>query len=131
MTTKDQERQALAQIRSIVESLGQESYLSFAFEGCFEIAEENIDCDMACSPRDELNKALDTLDKITRERNDLKAQLSVAERNFKAAHEGLESLNKVYEETDQELFSTKQERDTLKTEVIRLKAKLYDLIVKE
>ena len=40
MTTKDQERKALAQIRKIVEGLGEESYIGIAFEGCFEIAEE-------------------------------------------------------------------------------------------
>lgn len=49
MTTKEQERKALAQIRKIVESLGEDSYVGDAFEGCFEIAEENIDNDMACS----------------------------------------------------------------------------------
>ena len=33
MTTKDQERKALAQIRKIVESLGENSYVATAFEG--------------------------------------------------------------------------------------------------
>lgn len=49
MTTKEQERKALEKIRKIVEELGENSYIGTAFEGCFEIAEENIDNDFACS----------------------------------------------------------------------------------
>lgn len=33
MTTKEQERKALAQIKKIVESLGEGSYIATAFEG--------------------------------------------------------------------------------------------------
>lgn len=47
--TKDQERKALEKIRKIVEELGEESYIGTAFEGCFEIAEENIENDWGCS----------------------------------------------------------------------------------
>lgn len=49
MTTKEQERQALAKIRKIVEGLGNDSYIATAFEGCFEIAEYNIENDFSCS----------------------------------------------------------------------------------
>ncbi len=47
--TKEQERKALAKIRKIVEELGPGSYIGTAFEGCFEIAESNIENDFACS----------------------------------------------------------------------------------
>lgn len=47
--SKDQERKALEQIKAIVESLGPNSYIGTAFEGCFEIADENIEDDFACS----------------------------------------------------------------------------------
>lgn len=49
MTTKEQERKALERIRKIVESLGEQSYIGTAFEGCFEKAEENIEYDAAFS----------------------------------------------------------------------------------
>lgn len=49
MTTKEQERKALEKIRKIVEELGENSYVGTAFEGCFEIAEENIEDDAAYS----------------------------------------------------------------------------------
>lgn len=57
MTTKEQERKALAQIKKIVESLGEGSYVATAFEGCFEIAMENIENDFACSMKQRLESA--------------------------------------------------------------------------
>lgn len=49
MTTKDQERQAIEEIRKIVEGLGENSYVGFAMEGVLELAEENIREDTAYS----------------------------------------------------------------------------------
>lgn len=57
MTTKEQERKALAQIKKIVEGLGNDSYVATAFEGCFEIAEENIENDFACSMKQRAESA--------------------------------------------------------------------------
>jgi len=57
MTTKDQERKALDQIREIVAALGSDSYLAIAFEGCFEIAEENIQNDFGCSMKQRAESA--------------------------------------------------------------------------
>lgn len=47
--TKEQERKTLAQIKKMVADLGADSYIATAFEGCFEIAEKNIENDFACS----------------------------------------------------------------------------------
>lgn len=43
--TKQQEREALDKIRKLVEQLGPDSYLATTFEGCFQLAAENIDND--------------------------------------------------------------------------------------
>lgn len=43
--TKQQERDTLEKIRKMVEQLGPDSYLATAFEGCFDLAAENIDND--------------------------------------------------------------------------------------
>ena len=50
--TKEQERAALAQIREIVAGLGEDSYVGKAFEGCFDMAETNIDCDFMDSMKE-------------------------------------------------------------------------------
>lgn len=57
MTTKEQERNALAKIMKIVADLGEGSYIATAFEGCFEIARENIDNDWACSMKQKAESA--------------------------------------------------------------------------
>lgn len=62
MTTKDQERKALERIRKIVEELGEGSYICMAFEGCFEIAEENIDNDFGCSMKQRAESAEEKLE---------------------------------------------------------------------
>lgn len=49
--SKQQERDALDQIRAIVDTLGPDSYLATAFAGCFEDAEENIKNDFKCHAR--------------------------------------------------------------------------------
>ena len=57
MATKEQERKALEKIRKIIEGLGEDSYIGTAFEGCFEIAEENIENDFACSMKQRYERA--------------------------------------------------------------------------
>ena len=47
--TKEQELKALEKIKKIVADLGEDSYIGMAFEGCFEIAKDNIENDFGCS----------------------------------------------------------------------------------
>lgn len=47
--TKEQERETLSKIKQMVEELGPQSYIAAAFEGCFDVAEQNIEDDFACS----------------------------------------------------------------------------------
>lgn len=54
IATKEQERKALAQIKKIIDDLGENSYIGTAFEGCFDIAEKNIEDDAADSLFDRL-----------------------------------------------------------------------------
>ncbi len=55
--SKEQERKALEEIRKIVGGLGTDSYIAMAFEGCFEIAEDNISNDFGCSMKQRAEKA--------------------------------------------------------------------------
>ncbi len=84
ITTKEQERKALAKIREIVESLGENSYIGTALEGCFEIAEENIEYDFADSMKDRLetareeaNRSDETAKMLYNENQSLKQQIAV------------------------------------------------------
>lgn len=68
-TTKEQERKALEKIKRIVSELGDDSYVATAFEGCIELAEENITNDFALSMKSRCESAentiLDCKNKIT------------------------------------------------------------------
>ena len=66
MTTKEQERKALAQIQKIVAGLGEDSYIGMAFEGVFEVAEENINNDWACSLKQSVENRDAQIEKLNR-----------------------------------------------------------------
>lgn len=76
MTTKEQERKALAQIRKIVESLGEDSYIGMAFEGCFEMAAENIENDFGCSMKQRAEIAEKKLATAEMDNRDLRANIA-------------------------------------------------------
>lgn len=144
MTTKEQERKALEQIRKIVEGLGKDSYIGTAFDGCFEIAVENIENDFACSMK-ERKEAAEAAEDGLRERvaqlqKTLAEDNAVIERHAKYIDQ-LEARNndllqrlRQTEETAMEnlksLNSYQTKASQQEEEIIRLKAKLYDLITK-
>jgi len=85
MTTKRQEREALAKIRKIVEGLGENSYVGTAFSGVFEIAEQNIEDDAAYSPISQLVLA-------RREAQDMRKRADDATAALKEMEEELEAM---------------------------------------
>lgn len=78
MTTKEQELKALAQIKKIVESLGADSYIGTAFEGCFEIAETNIENDWACSMKQRAESAEKKVSELELDNRDLRLAVKKA-----------------------------------------------------
>lgn len=79
ITTKEQERKALAQIRKIVEGLGEFSYVATAFEGCFEDAEQNIEYDFGCSMKQRADAATKKADDLEKKVAELEHQLKKKE----------------------------------------------------
>ena len=72
MTTKEMERKALEKIRKIVADLGEDSYIGMAFEGCFEIAEENIENDFGCSMKQRAEAAEKKVSTLELDNRDLR-----------------------------------------------------------
>ena len=100
--TKRNERETLEVIRQLVADLGEQSYLATAFQGCFEIAEENIENDFADSLRGRLDGALSKIDKLEAQIEELKDQLSESQKDWEAAHAANHVLA---EEKDAEIAS--------------------------
>lgn len=80
MATKDQERKALDKIRKIVADLGEDSYIGMAFEGCFEIAEENIENDFACSMKQRAEAAEKKVKTLELDNRDLRLAITNAKK---------------------------------------------------
>lgn len=145
--TKQQEREALDKIRKLVEQLGPDSYLATTFEGCFQLAAENIDNDWACSMADRARRA-------EKRAAELEDKLAESVKDYEAAHAaaheiaaqkdaeiaGLKAQLAQMQETarwngqrcDEEATVAREAQrraEAAEAEVIQLKAKLYDLLV--
>lgn len=149
MVTKEQERKALDKIRKIVAELGSDSYVAAALEGCFEIAEQNIDNDWACSLKEQVESRDKEIFRLQLENSNLRLDLKaekeyheLALKNLQTASSNCEILKiennrlnaelsnvSLIEETNwsyyKDLLNTKDD------EIIHLKAKLYDLTAGE
>lgn len=135
MATKAEERKALEQIKKIVDGLGKYSYIATAFDGCFEIARDNIENDFACSLKDRAEMMESRYDevsieasRISEENKKLKDELDYLkgsiDRNKKVADE----WQSAYQKVAQEANDMTAKADALEDEIIRLKAKLYDMM---
>lgn len=87
ISTKDQERKALAKIKEIIEGLGPDSYIGTALEGCLEIAEDNIENDFACSMKQRVDIAVAANTKLYDRIDELEKQLKDSEKDYESAHE--------------------------------------------
>lgn len=140
MTTKEQERKALARIRKIVAELGEDSYIATAFDGAWEIAEENIENDFANSTKfyvDKYNgtdsRAVAAENKIRELTAEVEFQKGEAEFHKKAYVEKNKDYNGACEKIEELVKARKdaEERvEALELETMKLKAKLYDLMMK-
>ena len=72
--TKEQEREALSQIKSILDSLGEYSYVATAFDGCAEIAEDNIKYDFLNSVAEKYERATERATQLAKSNKTLNAE---------------------------------------------------------
>ena len=143
MTTKDQERKALEEIRAIVEKVGgDQSYIGMAFKGCFDLAEQNIINDFGDSWMDRWSSAIDGQNKISealrkaqQEAKDLKEELDITHGQLNKIRDARDKWQSIAEKKSEQLYeksknltTAKDEIDELQREIVTLKAKLYDMI---
>lgn len=138
MVTKEQERKALEQIRKIVDSLGADSYIATAFDGCFQDAEENIENDFALSMKDrylsESKKAKDLrseVDRLKARTLELEEELKEQKISTDAEHKFLLIERGKRSEQVEKIRSLEAMLHDRDMTVMELKAKLYDMMMKE
>lgn len=149
--TKDQEREALEKIKAILDTLGPDSYVGTALEGCLEIAEENIENDFACSMKQRVEAVVVENSRLKERVKELEDKLAESEKDYEAAHEAahlvadekdaeiqrlkaqvqelsekLASAEEALEDANEEAGSAEARSGEAQAEIVRLKAKLYD-----
>ena len=92
--TKQQERDALAKIRAMVEELGPDSYLAAAFAGCFDIADQNIEYDFGDSMKVRAESANRDAEKAQKELAAANARIAELEKSRDGMTRELQTLRK-------------------------------------
>lgn len=91
--TKDQEREALEKIKAILDTLGPDSYIGTALEGCLEIAAENIENDWACSMKQRVEAVVLENMNLKEKLKDLQEKLEKSQEVYNLALECGQALN--------------------------------------
>ena len=142
MTTKEQERKALAQIEKIIKGLGEDSYIGKAFEGCFEIAEDNINNDFWNSMKDQRDTCYKGERAAREKAQELRVKVKALE---KRAEDAENQYNTTQQSSDRWVAKYHEAKDmatenwnkfreqedkveALEQEIIRLKARLFDMM---
>lgn len=130
MTTKEQERKALAQIRKIVDGLGEGSYIGTAFEGCFELAESNIEYDFGESMQDRADCYKRTLEDREKKLKEVYQELQATEMQKNSAARKLEATEKSADSLRYELAKARGEAQQLR-EFVENAKKVYAARIKQ
>ena len=149
MATKEQERKALAQIKKILAGLGEESYIAHAMDGMIEDAEQNIENDFWNSYRNRYEymnvqcaKAEDDLADALEKAKEAEKKQQIAEGLLQTKIEEATHWFNLYNTVKTNADTAKLESlngaaelqrkvEAQELEIIKLKAKLYDLMVAE
>jgi predicted nucleic acid-binding Zn-ribbon protein len=122
--TKQKEREALAEIRKIVEGLGENSHIGAAFKGAWEIAEQNIETEWHLSAKEHDQE----IDELTKEIEELKDEIGkLTAGNEKLADE-IKALMKSNKDLKKENSLKEIEIGELKVEAFHLKISISEKI---
>jgi len=142
MSTKDQERKALEQIKKIIEGLGPDSYLDMTFKGVIEQAADNIENDFASNYMEMYESATAALEEMKRDAagdqktiEELRQYNRTLSQQSDTKSDRIDELNKKLHDAAGEIseyidkqYEDKKRIEALESEIITLKAKLYDLM---
>lgn len=110
ISTKDQEREALKKIKEIVAGLGEDSYIAAAFEGCFELAEDNIGNDFARSMKQIADSAREELETVYEENRKLERKVQGQAKVLNEFNNERDCLNKENKAANERINDLLEER---------------------
>jgi len=128
MSTKTEERKALQQISDIVRGLGSDSYIATAFAGCWEIAEQNIANDWACSMKDRAESAERKAEEMEVRLAAMKKTLDGTIKELTAATERATSFEADFYRMQVKWTEATTTIRTQELEIMKLKARIFDLM---
>jgi hypothetical protein len=140
MSTKQEERAALAKIRKIVDGLGENSYVASAMTGVWELAEQNIDDDAAYEFPErvrileaEAKEVKAQLKTAEAKRDQMQQDLERSQQFLRCAHQDRDLAKQdasaehaLYCKEDAKRRAVEEKLAAAELELLRLKAKLYD-----
>lgn len=144
MATKQQEREALDKIAEIIKGLGQDSYIAAAFDGCLDMAEDNIGnafmCSMKARAEDAQQEVASLLVENRKQADSLQAlseAVAQKQKNIDGRDEQIANLNSIIKmqadrikELEEGVESSASRVMALENENVHLKARLYDILMK-
>lgn len=140
--TKEQERKQLEKISALINEAGADSYIGITFAGVVKQAEENIANDFGSNYKEMYESATDALEEARRDsagdqttiyklqeacheyQKELEDSDTMLKKEREISMEYLNQANIAAGERD----AARHEIETLKQEIITLKAKIYDLM---
>lgn len=109
--TKEQERKALEKVKKTVKELGENSYIGAAFDGCFEIAGDNIENDFCCSMKQKYEAAQEEAEHFRELAGKLTDELEAAKKeneNLRKKAVSITDLVRLSRLADQDLYECKK-----------------------
>lgn len=130
MTTMEDERRALNQIKAACEGLDHNSYVMCALDGVITMAIENIEDDLSMSFPYLLKMKDEQIDELKENLRSEKSEAALVKKhNMRLSEKCMELsiMKKNMEKRISELLEETEKMKRLELENIKLKAKIYDL----
>lgn len=127
MTSKETERKALEKIAAILGTLDSDGYVNTAFAGVLDVARENIENDWACSMQERVELAERRQADAENSRDVARDMAAAAQQQLERAWDTIDVKTAEADSWSRSAADQAVELERLQQEVMRLKARLYDM----
>ena len=126
--TKTQELEQLHVIESLIDEMGHDSYIGITFAGIVDVCRQNIENDFGNSPVADLRNTRQIACEMEARCHNLEKEVEAANKSRQIAEDNKNEWIKSYNEAVTSRNNLEVELEAAQNEIIKLKAKLYDLM---